>query len=554
MKRNLFFLSIGFIAILMFSCTAPKVLTLLTYNAVEKNEYTNIAFLLNYELPDIVALQGVDYETEFGQDSDAITIFKQLSQKESGFTRNILYDEDAKGVGILTDNLPLESFSIPLPGRVGNPVALIHQYSDCIVVSAQFPHDLENQLKAVAVVDSVAAIFAPLRIPIIIAGTMPFERDSEPFRRMTRNYGLLNETLIAEASNQTEAQIADPCYDYIWVYTGSGISYYVWRVETMSPIWEGTVNKPVIVTFRYTAPKKKNLTPYDMEKKKLTDFEKYVIVDKGTEPPFTGEYCDLKSSGIYLCKQCGAPLYRSVDKFSSGCGWPSFDDEIDGAVRRTPDPDGRRTEITCAKCGGHLGHVFEGEGFTPKNTRHCINSVSLTFVPDDVQDEEKTAAHEPETAYFAGGCFWGVEHLMQKQEGVISVESGYMGGTVEKPTYEQVCSHGTGHAEVVKVTFDPGKVSYLTLAKLFFEIHDPTQQDRQGPDIGEQYRSEVFYTTPQQKATAERLIKILRQRGYDVVTEVTPATTFWKAEDYHQDYYERKGTQPYCHKYTKRFD
>lgn len=291
-----------------------------------------------------------------------------------------------------------------------------------------------------------------------------------------------------------------------------------------------------------------------MEMKELTDYEKYIIIDKGTEPPFTGEYCDLKGSGTYLCRQCGTPLYRSVDKFNSGCGWPSFDDQIDGSVVRTPDPDGRRTEITCAKCKGYLGHVFEGEGFTPKNTRHCVNSVSLTFVPDEKSPETAIEQHDPETAYFAGGCFWGVEHLMQKQEGVISVESGYMGGHVENPDYEQVCRHDTGHAEVVKVTYDPDKISYLTLAKLFFEIHDPTQKGGQGPDMGDQYRSEIFYTSLQQKATAERLIKILIQKGYDVVTRVSPASEFWKAEEYHQDYYERKGTQPYCHKYTRRFD
>lgn len=289
-------------------------------------------------------------------------------------------------------------------------------------------------------------------------------------------------------------------------------------------------------------------------KKQLTDFERHVIIDKGTEAPFTGEYCDLKGSGIYLCKQCGTPLYRSVNKFNSGCGWPSFDDEIEGTVRRTPDPDGRRTEITCAQCGGHLGHVFEGEGFTPKNTRHCVNSVSLTFVPDETAtDDTPKEKPAPETAYFAGGCFWGVEHLMKKEQGVLSVEAGYMGGRTEKPTYEDVCTKTTGHAEVVRVVFDPSQVSYLTIAKLFFEIHDPTQEGGQGPDIGDQYRSEVFYTSLPQKATAERLIKMLRQKGYDVVTEVTPAGTFWKAEDYHQNYYERKGTQPYCHSYTKRF-
>lgn len=282
-------------------------------------------------------------------------------------------------------------------------------------------------------------------------------------------------------------------------------------------------------------------------KKELTDFEKHVILQKGTEAPFSGEYCDFKGEGTYYCKQCDTPLYRSGDKFNSGCGWPSFDDEIKGAVRREIDADGRRTEIMCAKCGAHLGHVFKGEGFTPKDTRHCVNSVSMTFKP-----KEKTGG-KTETAIFAGGCFWGVEHLMQQQEGVISVESGYTGGDMPNPSYEQVCSGATGHAEAVEVTFDPSQVSYEQLAKLFFEIHDPTQMNRQGPDIGSQYRSEVFYTTPQQKEIAENLIKTLKGKGYDVVTKVTPASTFWKAETYHQDYYDKKGSQPYCHSRVKRF-
>ncbi|MCC8034936.1 MAG: bifunctional methionine sulfoxide reductase B/A protein, partial [Rikenellaceae bacterium] len=270
----------------------------------------------------------------------------------------------------------------------------------------------------------------------------------------------------------------------------------------------------------------------------------------------------FKGEGTYHCKQCDAPLYESKDKFSSGCGWPSFDDEIQGAVKRTTDADGRRTEITCAKCGGHLGHVFTGEGLTPKNTRHCVNSVSLNFIPKDEILEQGTADETDDTkavlpstqiAIFAGGCFWGVEHLMKQQDGVISVESGYIGGTTENPSYEDVCTKSTGHAEAVKVTYDPSRVDYESLAKLFFEIHDPTQVNRQGPDIGNQYRSEVFYTTAEQKQVAEKLIGQLRDKGFNVATKVTQGTTFWPAEDYHQDYYERKGTQPYCHAYTKRF-
>lgn len=130
---------------------------------------------------------------------------------------------------------------------------------------------------------------------------------------------------------------------------------------------------------------KQNGETKKQEYRKLTDFEQYVILEKGTERPFTGEYTDFKGNGTYTCKQCGAALYKSNTKFNSECGWPSFDDEIKGAVTKTLDADGRRTEITCTKCGGHLGHVFYGEGFTTKNTRHCVNSVSMIFVPDEVK-------------------------------------------------------------------------------------------------------------------------------------------------------------------------
>ncbi|MFP4527655.1 MAG: bifunctional methionine sulfoxide reductase B/A protein [Candidatus Kapaibacterium sp.] len=281
----------------------------------------------------------------------------------------------------------------------------------------------------------------------------------------------------------------------------------------------------------------------------LTPEERRVIIDKGTEMPFTGEYVHNKETGTYLCKRCDAPLYRSGDKFESGCGWPSFDDEIEGAVERIPDADGHRTEIVCANCGAHLGHVFKGEGFTPKDTRHCVNSISLNFTAEDAAVDQ-----EIQRAVFASGCFWGTEYHMSKAEGVISTDVGYTGGHIEHPTYKQVCSGRTGHAEAVEVYFDPAKISYEELAKLFFETHDPTQVNRQGPDVGEQYRSAVFYTNDEQKRVAEKLVGILEEKGYNIATEIEPAGKFWEAEDYHQDYYDTKGTRPYCHFYTKRFD
>ncbi|MGD0573227.1 MAG: bifunctional methionine sulfoxide reductase B/A protein [Sedimentisphaerales bacterium] len=289
---------------------------------------------------------------------------------------------------------------------------------------------------------------------------------------------------------------------------------------------------------------------------KLTPEEEYVIVQKGTEAPFTGKYLNNKEAGIYVCKRCGAPLYRSSDKFDGHCGWPSFDDEIPGAVKRVPDPDGHRTEIICANCGAHLGHVFTGEGLTEKNIRHCVNSISLVFIPAakaDANDPNDPNSKSSTKAYFAGGCFWGVDYWLKSAPGVISVTAGYMGGTTKNPTYKQVCTGTTGHAETVEVVFDPNKTNYEDLAKLFFEIHDPTQRNRQGPDIGYQYRSAIFYADPQQKQIAERLIEQLKKKGLKVVTSVEPAKEFWPAEDYHQDYYGITGGTPYCHFRTKRF-
>jgi peptide methionine sulfoxide reductase msrA/msrB len=277
----------------------------------------------------------------------------------------------------------------------------------------------------------------------------------------------------------------------------------------------------------------------------LNDAEKRIILEKGAERPFTGKYWDHFESGTYVCRQCGAALYQSKSKFHSDCGWPSFDDEMPGAVRRQPDADGRRTEILCAQCGGHLGHVFEGEGLTEKNTRHCVNSASLAFIPE--------ASRALERAIFAGGCFWGVEHQFRQAKGVRSVTSGFTGGKTENPTYKQVCTGRTGHAEAVEIVFDPKQVTYEELARMLFEIHDPTERNRQGPDVGTQYRSAVFYLSDEQKRVAEKLIGLLRAKGYKVVTEVTPASTFWLAEACHQGYFSKHPERTSCHARVPRF-
>ncbi len=287
--------------------------------------------------------------------------------------------------------------------------------------------------------------------------------------------------------------------------------------------------------------------PWKSKINTLTTLEKYVLIDKGTERAFSGKYVHTKENGIYRCKVCDAPLYRSSDKFDSHCGWPSFDDAIPGAIKEVPDEDGRRIEIVCANCGAHLGHVFKGEGYTAKNIRHCVNSVSLNF--------EKKKAQTPalKKAYFAGGCFWGVEYYLEKIDGVKEVTSGFMGGHVKNPGYYDVVRKDTGHLETVEVVYDPSKVSYETLAKTFFEIHDPTQVDGQGPDIGSQYLSAVFVSNTEERKTIERLIHILEKKGLKIATKVLPKAPFYSAEAYHQDYYERKGSKPYCHRRVKRF-
>ena len=262
---------------------------------------------------------------------------------------------------------------------------------------------------------------------------------------------------------------------------------------------------------------------------KLTPEEKHILKDKGTEAPFTGEYNEHFESGIFVCRACDNPLYESNTKFNSGCGWPSFDDEIEGAITHYEDFSGGRirTEICCKKCDGHLGHVFVGEQITEKDTRHCVNSLSIRF----------KAYSKLQRATFGAGCFWSVEKLFKATEGVYLTGVGYMGGDTDIPTYKEVCAGTTNHAEVVDLYFNSEKVSFTALLNLFWANHNPTTLNRQGFDNGTQYRSIIFFHNEQQKNEVEQSIKEQQKNWInEIVTQVIYFSTFFRAEEYHQNY------------------
>ncbi|MEX2218296.1 MAG: bifunctional methionine sulfoxide reductase B/A protein [Phycisphaerales bacterium] len=295
------------------------------------------------------------------------------------------------------------------------------------------------------------------------------------------------------------------------------------------------------------------LTPQRIDalaaEKKLTDEEKRIILGKGTEMAFCGTLLDNKKEGVYVCRLCGLPLFSSDSKFNSGTGWPSFFRPTDNDhIRYITDASHgmQRTEITCARCPAHLGHVFE-DGPKPTGLRYCLNSASLTFFEKGQPMPAESTPLAAETAYFAGGCFWGVEDRFQQLPGVLESVSGYMGGKTKNPTYREVCAHTTGHTETVMVTYDPKRISYRQLLEFFFKIHDPTQVDRQGPDIGDNYRSAIFTTSFAQQEEAKKFIaeqQAGKFKGRKIATQLledTKAGPFYVAEDYHQDYHLKHG-------------
>jgi peptide methionine sulfoxide reductase msrA/msrB len=334
----------------------------------------------------------------------------------------------------------------------------------------------------------------------------------------------------------------------LFVLNACGQSSNKQNSTTKTVAMENVISKPENPYYSNTDTKKLNVS--NAEWKKILSPDLYAVArEADTERAFTGTMWNSETKGTYYCATCGYKLFKSNQKFTSSCGWPSFfeQDNKESITFKDDNSYGmKRVEANCGRCDSHLGHLFD-DGPEPTGKRYCMNAISLDFVPDGVVATKNEG--NLETIVLGGGCYWCVEAVYENLQGVKSVASGFAGGTVENPSYEEVCTGRTGAAEVVEITYDKSVTNLDEIFKVFFTVHDPTTLNRQGADVGTQYRSVIFFKNEEQKKAAQSIIDELNAKNVyssKIVTTLEPFKKFYKAEEYHQNYYANNKDKPYC--------